>query len=675
MGHKVFYLTVHSWMTCCCLGQVDEIPSGLEKPPINAATVSRSNETSVTALAVNSVTEEGSTHPVVVRVSPNPSGETSVGVLEQFSSGTGDQWRASAWIAAFCASRFTDSLISDHEFLLRTTGHIDGPSAGMMITAVMIAMIKGDSTVAHAAMTGTINPDGSIGPVGGIPAKLEAAAKAGIKKFGYPTGQRLSQDHKASKENDSPVFVDLKERAKELDMEAVEIRDIFDAYRLMTTKTLFRSSPIAEEDLEISVSLAQRVRGSSQSLRSSAKQRLDTLKRKFEGYSDKQTKDSQLEELVPLYALIEISEAYEREGAITLGYHWAGVSDQRSRVAELSYELGGHRQNGDLATFEKVGNDQFEAAYERLEALRTSLKSNVDRPTVGGKVDAIHSFCNYWQGRAILDAGLRTYRFAVQVKKNLIDLEKQYAGKKTVTSEQKDAAKALANDYVALHTQMSEQFAMAQSLGDAAANWASFAQEGGKSASGKPELYKKLGNAYSVAAGAGLQWFRSIVVKSQAEARATTEEVINVRLILNEPEYSPVLSAANFAEGSSSESEKKEKLLPLDQLASGMYAFHGLAGLINKHYNFRGEFSDPDPQSLRLSKRKALGSTLDLARKRVLEECSKVQSEVGFIPDSIKINYDLANILRDGSDSSKLSALKAYWKCHFLCDLARRLGD
>jgi len=40
------------------------------------------------------------------------------------------------------------------------------------------------------AFTGTINPDGSIGPVGGIQYKLEAVAKDGKKTFLIPIGQR-----------------------------------------------------------------------------------------------------------------------------------------------------------------------------------------------------------------------------------------------------------------------------------------------------------------------------------------------------------------------------------------------------------------------------------------------------------------------------------------------------
>lgn len=625
-------------------------------------------EAVVTCLAVNTRTHEGSTHPVTVRVSPNPSGETSVGVLEEFSSGTGDQWKAAAWIAAFSASRATDSLINEHEFLLRTSGHIDGPSAGMLVTATMVALIRGDNILPEVAMTGTINPDGSVGPVGGIPHKLDAAAKAGIRRFGFPNGQRMALDEIASTK-DEPVVVDLKERARSLGIEAVEIGNIFDAYRLMTGKTLPRMVPIAEEEMDISISLALRVRSASQALRDAAKQRLDGLRQKFDSLPEK-TRAAQSAELAPLLSIIAASTAYEKEGSFSLGFYYAGIADQRSRFAVLQYEMGQYGIRGDLKGFEKIGNAQYDAAYKQLETLRTTLQANIDRVTVGGRVDAIHSFTNYWQGRAILDAGQTSFNIAVNLRKRRDELPAKDAKGKEINEQER---LKLLNAYLSVSTQMTEQFAMAQSLGDSAANWASFAVEGGPGVSVPPDLYKNMGRAYSIAAAAGMKWFESMIVKQRIESSSASADSVNIALILEEPEYSPILSASQFAEGSAG-SKSGEELQPLDQLASGLYAFHGLAGLINKHYNFNGAFSDTDPQNVRLSNRKALGHTLDLARERVLEESARVRAEIGFVPDSVKLNYDLANVLRDGSDGHKLGALKAYWKCHFLCDLARRLA-
>lgn len=60
---------------------------------------------------------------------------------------------------------------------------IGGPSAGLMYTlAVIDVLTPDDITKGHVvAGTGTINPDGTVGPIGGIRQKLVAAAAAGAE--------------------------------------------------------------------------------------------------------------------------------------------------------------------------------------------------------------------------------------------------------------------------------------------------------------------------------------------------------------------------------------------------------------------------------------------------------------------------------------------------------------
>ena len=77
------------------------------------------------------------------------------------------------WLAAFNASQALSLPVTAHEFLVKAGGTIDGPSAGMLMTVAMIALIKGDPIRPDTTMTGCINPDGTAGPVGGIPQKMQ----------------------------------------------------------------------------------------------------------------------------------------------------------------------------------------------------------------------------------------------------------------------------------------------------------------------------------------------------------------------------------------------------------------------------------------------------------------------------------------------------------------------
>jgi uncharacterized protein len=66
---------------------------------------------------------------------------------------------------------------------------VEGPSAGAAISIATIAAIEGKDLNNKVMITGTINPDGSIGAVGGIIPKAQAAKEVGANTFLVPVGQ------------------------------------------------------------------------------------------------------------------------------------------------------------------------------------------------------------------------------------------------------------------------------------------------------------------------------------------------------------------------------------------------------------------------------------------------------------------------------------------------------
>lgn len=78
----------------------------------------------------------------------------------------------------------------DYFFVVRTTSPIiGGPSAGAIMTVATISLLENWEMDNETVMTGMINPDGSIGPIGGIPQKIDAANSVGAKHFLIPFGQ------------------------------------------------------------------------------------------------------------------------------------------------------------------------------------------------------------------------------------------------------------------------------------------------------------------------------------------------------------------------------------------------------------------------------------------------------------------------------------------------------
>jgi uncharacterized protein len=73
---------------------------------------------------------------------------------------------------------------------------IGGPSAGAALTVATIAVVQNKTINQNVMITGTINTDGSIGPVGEVLAKAKAAKDVGAKIFLVPPDQAIQNYYK-----------------------------------------------------------------------------------------------------------------------------------------------------------------------------------------------------------------------------------------------------------------------------------------------------------------------------------------------------------------------------------------------------------------------------------------------------------------------------------------------
>lgn len=88
--------------------------------------------------------------------------------------------------------------------ILTNASAVEGPSAGAALTLATIAALEGKRIRSDVMITGTIEPDGSIGEVGDVLAKAEAAKELGASLFVVPEGQ--SVDVKRTYEKDCREF-------------------------------------------------------------------------------------------------------------------------------------------------------------------------------------------------------------------------------------------------------------------------------------------------------------------------------------------------------------------------------------------------------------------------------------------------------------------------------------
>ena len=62
----------------------------------------------------------------------------------------------------------------------------DGPSAGITIVTALSSLFTGKKVDPTLAMTGEVSLRGKVMPIGGLPEKLMAAVRAGVKKVFIP---------------------------------------------------------------------------------------------------------------------------------------------------------------------------------------------------------------------------------------------------------------------------------------------------------------------------------------------------------------------------------------------------------------------------------------------------------------------------------------------------------
>jgi uncharacterized protein len=165
----------------------------------------------------------GGIKPTAINLEPGRGQLLGISFFESQLGTAGDQWRSSAWTAITNSSLLLGEDLNQYSFSFDAEGNIDGPSAGGLFTSSTLALILGDSLRSDVTMTGTINPDGSIGPVGGIPLKVQAAHDQGKRRVVIPAGLLTPQ---------------IRELETELGIDVQEAANIYEAYELLTRQTL-----------------------------------------------------------------------------------------------------------------------------------------------------------------------------------------------------------------------------------------------------------------------------------------------------------------------------------------------------------------------------------------------------------------------------------------------------
>ncbi|MDE1826489.1 MAG: hypothetical protein KGH83_02725 [Thaumarchaeota archaeon] len=181
------------------------------------SSTSSENNASISAVAVTPVIEsdgffettsyQGSILKITVEIRDG----TGL-VLVNTAIPTGVDFQSSAHTAVMVAQNVTGIDLSKKDVIFSVSSGnnqdlqaVDGGSAGGAMTVLLVSELLGKQINNQVLMTGTIQPDGTIGQIGEADVKADAAGQHGAKIFLVPRGQAVSSVQNCSEKNEGPV--------------------------------------------------------------------------------------------------------------------------------------------------------------------------------------------------------------------------------------------------------------------------------------------------------------------------------------------------------------------------------------------------------------------------------------------------------------------------------------
>ena len=185
-------------------------------------------EITVPALWADDGAGTSGTEPARIWATKDGSALFTIDLADIKAQGAGAQWTAASAAAAAVGSMVSGVNPGRVDVDFGVTGPIDGPSAGGILTVGVLAALLGAPIRGDMTMTGTISPDGSIGPVGGVALKLQAAADQGYRTVLLPVANMSLRNPETN------AVESADEVGKRLGLEVRSVGNVQEAFSLFT---------------------------------------------------------------------------------------------------------------------------------------------------------------------------------------------------------------------------------------------------------------------------------------------------------------------------------------------------------------------------------------------------------------------------------------------------------
>ena len=572
----------------------------------------------VTALAVSQGPDGFFGEAIADRITVGPSetGEMKVSFAETEVSGIGPSLSASGWTGVALASLLLGIDPRQYEFKFEPAGgFVDGNSSSGLYTVGVLAAILGEDIDADTAMTGAINPDGTIGPVGGIPHKIKGAVEAGKTAVIIPAMQRFDADLNTGE------AVDLVELGTSLDIEVKPVSTVYEAYAILTGSELPQPSEAGVPELP-----------------DKAFSKLKAAATEWLGrYEAAANRFVALPETLGFEEDILLAMQYADDADSALQQGLAAVAYERAATAAALAESA--LQAVTLAeAYVNSGIEGLVAEVQALASVETRLAATLERleseaPRTATDLLALtDAYSN-----AAIAFGLASDAGALV----------QFVQETELTED----------EALGLILSIATNYTEADFFLDAAENNLAYGFGFGQSPPPEAEVVTAIAETVRRAADANLALIDALILEREAEGAGVSVDTVRNFFISNDSDYGAALGAAastNYFR----DTIKDETQASVAVLGSSLSAWGESAAVLAKYYSLDAQL-DEAFNVVGFGRERALSDMLDLAGNRASDLILLVADEE---PVTALYYYENAASYREGAAEDKVTALFYHWQ-------------
>jgi uncharacterized protein len=581
-----------------------------------------------------------------IHVAPSDDPGLQVGIFETKAAGTGPSWRATIWQSVLLGSLFVGTFPTEHRYWVETESlseKVDGPSAGALFTVAVVAALRGDAVRPDATITGTINPDGSIGPVDGVVQKFGAAIEAGKRRLGYPAGMRYTKDLTTGKAVDLELF------AQERGAQAREVTDLQSAYELMTDRRLPVRAPLDPEDMALGEETRAVLLRKAESWRAMAQDLYGQAERSGAALSP-QSKVLWTE----ANKAWQSSEEMARKGLFAVAYAEAVQAYTYATVVSALEPFGAALADGDWRAAMGHVAGEVAAADEGLKAMMDRM-SGLDIRSYGDAVQALDAY------EAVLHA-FASLHVAAGNQSNLLERLGKDAGDKKSLAEElvREASGRLTEIRIAqVYLRVAKDYLALVDL-----------EHGGKRRTLAPVALEEVQGIFEAAAEANLEYFDTLYVGTIADRAKINEDTVRKELLEKERAYRTAFFNLKFPKTLfSSLAPEGTSSHHLARLSGALSSFFASSSLITRYVVLEVRKENGEITGLR--REKALETMLTLAEEAARIHGAVARDRLGMVPVSARIEYELGRWRQSRKAlSERLDALSHFWRASKWCQIA-----